>query len=114
MQISRRLFTIVLALPPSSLLGAVRGDEVRYVGGMISSVPQGQDGSLLINPAVGLLLECKKGKFDIPFDQISSIEYGQKAGRRIGVAVVINPLFLLSKKRKHFVTMGYKDATGMR
>jgi hypothetical protein len=57
--------------------------------------------------------------YPIPYDQIIDIEYGQKAGRRVGAAIataiLIAPvgLFLLfSKKRKHFVTIGYKDTEG--
>ena len=76
---------------------AVRGDDVRYIGGTVAGIPQGADGSLFINPAVGLRFECKKGNFEIPFDRISSLGYKQKAGRRIGVAILVNPLFLLSK-----------------
>jgi hypothetical protein len=55
--------------------------------------------------------------YSIPYDQIIDVEYGQKAGRRVGAAVatalLLSPigLFLLfSKKRKHYVTIGYKDA----
>jgi hypothetical protein len=57
--------------------------------------------------------------YAIPYDQIVDIEYGQKAGRRVGAAIataiLIAPigLFLLfSKKRKHYVTIGYKDTEG--
>ncbi len=57
--------------------------------------------------------------YSIPYDQILDLEYGQKAGRRVGAAVAttillgpIGLLMLLSKKRKHFVTIGYKDADG--
>lgn len=57
--------------------------------------------------------------FVIPYDQFIDIEYGQKAGRRVGAAIataiLISPigLFLLfSKKRKHYVTIGYKSAEG--
>ncbi len=57
--------------------------------------------------------------YSIPYNQILDIEYGQKAGRRVGAAIataiLIAPvgLFLLfSKKRKHFVTIGYKDSEG--
>jgi hypothetical protein len=59
------------------------------------------------------------GVYAIPYDQIIDIEYGQKAGRRVGAAIataiLIAPigLFLLfSKKRKHFITIGYKDSEG--
>lgn len=57
--------------------------------------------------------------YAIPYDQIIDIEYGQKAGRRVGAAIataiLLSPigLFLLfSKKRKHYVTIGYKDEEG--
>jgi hypothetical protein len=57
--------------------------------------------------------------FTIPYNQFIDIEYGQKAGRRVGAAIataiLLSPvgLFLLfSKKRKHFVTIGYKDTDG--
>ena len=94
---------------PNVAAAAVRGDDVRYVGGTIVQIPQDTEGSLLINPDKGLLFECKKGNFEIPFERVTSLEYGQKAGRRLGVAVLVNPVFLLSKKRKHFLTIGYKD-----
>lgn len=57
--------------------------------------------------------------YAIAYKDILDIEYGQKAGRRVGAAVatalLISPvgLFLLfSKKRKHFVTIGYKGEDG--
>ena len=45
----------------------------------------------------------------IPYARVNSLEYGQKAGRRLGLAIAITPLALFSKKRKHFVTIGYTD-----
>jgi hypothetical protein len=57
--------------------------------------------------------------YAIPYKQFIDIEYGQKAGRRVGAsiatAILISPvgLFMLfSKKRKHFVTIGYTDSVG--
>ena len=43
---------------------------------------------------------------------ITGLEYGQKAGRRVGAAVLVNPLLLFSKKRQHFFTIGFKDKDG--
>jgi hypothetical protein len=42
---------------------------------------------------------------------MNSLEYGQKAGRRVGLAIAVSPLALLSKKRKHFLTVNYLDDT---
>lgn len=46
----------------------------------------------------------------IPYAGITELEYGQKAGRRVGAAILINPLMLFSKGRKHFFTITFKDA----
>jgi hypothetical protein len=43
---------------------------------------------------------------------ITGLEYGQKAGRRVAVAVLISPLALFSKKRNHYLTITYNDAAG--
>jgi len=50
---------------------------------------------------------------------MNDLEYGQKAGRRIGAAigysVVAGPaglLALLSKKRRHYLTVGYTNDEG--
>jgi hypothetical protein len=62
-------------------------------------------------------LDKRSKVYSIPYKQFIDIEYGQKAGRRVGAAIataiLISPvgLFMLfSKKRKHFVTIGYADA----
>ncbi|KAF0240025.1 MAG: hypothetical protein FD167_4261 [bacterium] len=59
----------------------------------------------------------KSKAFSISYEKFIDIEYGQKAGRRVGAAtaglVLLGPIGLiglLSKKRKHYVTIGYKDA----
>jgi hypothetical protein len=48
----------------------------------------------------------------VPYDRVNTVEYGQHVGRRYAEAILISPLFLLSKSRKHFVTVGYTDANG--
>ncbi len=57
--------------------------------------------------------------FSIAYASILDLEYGQKAGRRVGAAaattILLGPIGLLSlfsKKRKHFLTVGFKDETG--
>ena len=55
----------------------------------------------------------KERDASIPYDKITSLEYGQKAGRRIGLTLLTGawPL-LLSKKRRHYVTIGFTDDSG--
>jgi len=99
---------LLIAFSPC-LFCAVRGDEVMYVGGTISGLPEATEGALDTSNAKLMFFTSKKGKFELRYDTITSIEYGQKAGRRLGVALTITVWALFSKKRKHFLTVGFKD-----
>jgi hypothetical protein len=48
----------------------------------------------------------------VPYDKVNTVEYGQHVSRRYAEAILISPLMLLSKSRKHFVTVGYTDPKG--
>ena len=108
-----------LALLPASafqvtMSGAVRGEDVLYVGGTIKQLPEATQGKLDTDNEEKLVFSSDKGGFEIPYKNVTSLEYGQKAGRRVGVAIVITVWALFSKKRKHFLTIGYDDAEGKR
>ena len=55
---------------------------------------------------------AKESSVKIPYGKINMIEYGQKVDRRYLTAVLISPIFLLSKARKHFLTVGFTDERG--
>jgi len=55
------------------------------------------------------VFSSKNARWRVPYDKINLIEYGQKVDRRYLAAVLISPLFLLAKKREHFLTVGYSD-----
>lgn len=48
----------------------------------------------------------------VPYDKVTMVEYGQHVSRRYAEAILISPLMLLAKSRKHFVTVGYTDEKG--
>jgi hypothetical protein len=48
----------------------------------------------------------------VPYERINLLEYGQKVDRRYLAAAFISPLFMLAKKRTHFLTLGFKDDDG--
>lgn len=83
-----------------------------YIGGTITVVPEKTEGKLDTSEAGHATFTAKKGVFRIPYASISSLEYGQKAGRRVGVALAISPVALLSKKRKHFLSIAFTDDQG--
>jgi hypothetical protein len=96
----------------SAAVGAVGGDKAMYVGGTIPGLAEKMEGKLATVSETELTFQAKGAGVAIPYAAISSLEYGQKAGRRVGVAIMISPLALFSKKRKHFLTIGYTDKNG--
>jgi hypothetical protein len=103
----RRLFLSVFSLGVVALAG-VGSDKTSYVGGTESQVQEGE-GAASIGNEKEFVYEYANGQLIIPYDQVTDLEYGQRAGRRVGLAIAVNPLLLLSKKRRHFLTIGWKD-----
>jgi len=100
---------VILFLLEPLFLGAVSGNEVMYVGGTVPDLPEATIGKLDTRSDKVFVFESPKGRFEITYENITSLEYGQKAGRRLGVALTISIWALLSKKRKHFLTIGFTD-----
>jgi hypothetical protein len=48
----------------------------------------------------------------VAYEHVNLLEYGQQVNRRLLLAVAISPAFMLSKSRKHFLTIGYTDEDG--
>jgi hypothetical protein len=90
-----------------------RGGKATYVGGTLSIVEK-TEGRLDVSDEREAVFTFKGGSTRLAYERIDSIEYGQKTGRRVGAAVVVSPLFLLSKKRKHYVTVSFQDEQGTR
>ncbi len=79
--------------------------KTMYVGGTVTSIKEGTEGKSSTVDEKVFVFEYQAGKLNIPYERINSLEYGQKAGRRVGLAIAITPLALFSKKRKHFLTV---------
>lgn len=85
-------------------------DKTAYMGGTENQIRDGAEGESSAKDEKAFVFKYKDGKLEIPYDQVDDLEYGQKAGRRLGLALAISPWLLLSHKRKHFLTVGWKDA----
>ena len=94
-----------------ALAGGI-GGRAEYVGGTIGTFKDKTDGRILTSDAAAFVFSAKGQTVKVPFERINQIEYGQKVERRYLTAVLISPLFLLAKSRKHFLTLGYEDAEG--
>jgi hypothetical protein len=109
----KRVFALLLACIVTFNCVAFAGlgsDKTAYIGGTENQVKDGAEGESSAKDEKVFVFQYKEGKLEIPYDQVDDLEYGQKAGRRLGLALAISPWLLLSHKRKHFLTVGWKDA----
>lgn len=86
--------------------------RAEYVGGTAAKLESGVSGAIQVTDERYFAFYTKKAQVRVAYDQINELQYGQKVDRRLLMAVVISPVFLLSKKRKHFLTVGYTDGEG--
>jgi len=125
----KRVFAsaLVLTLVTPSLSFAVDANGAAYFGGtaaLFKDAKEPVEGKLDTRDELELKFTATEKPFagkalNIPYASILDLEYGQKAGRRVGAAVAttvllgpIGLLTLFSKKRKHYLTVGFKDADG--
>jgi hypothetical protein len=84
-------------------------DKAMYVGGTVNAIKDATEGSASTKNENVFTFDYHGGKLQVPYERINDLEYGQKAGRRLGVAIAVTWVALFSKKRRHFLTIGYKD-----
>jgi hypothetical protein len=102
------LFLLVVCLVSSALAQ----NRAEYIGGTDAALQTGHGGTLDIGDAQYFAFYTKQGQVRIPYQHINLLEYGQKVDRRLLMAVIISPAFLLAKTRKHFLSIGYTDEYG--
>ena len=95
-----------------ALLSASKGIPIQLVGGTVPGVTLKSSASLDITGKRSLILQGGKSIVEIPYNKINVIEYGQNVSRRYAAAVLVSPLLILSKSRKHFITLEYVDGEG--
>ena len=106
------LLLVYLLIVPLPMSAGIDKNGARYVGGTVTAIPEGTEGKLDLSNKELFIFRWKHGEWSVPYKQVTSIEYGQKAGRRVGVGIMVTPWALFSKKRKHFLTLGFKDEEG--
>lgn len=85
------------------------GTGAEYVGGTLANMPEQASGKIRTTDELFVEFRAKGKEVSVAYDKINLLEYGQNVGRRYIMAVVISPIFLLSKSRRHFLTIGYTD-----
>lgn len=101
-----------LALLPPRLLAGDTGGRAEYVGGTVTGLPSKTEGELSISDPEEFSFRIKTGAIRIPYTRIHTLEYGQQVSRRYVSAVLVSPILLLAKKRRHYLSVGYADEDG--
>jgi hypothetical protein len=107
---SRLLALVLLALAPAAAGDA--GVKAQFIGGTLGSVPAKGRVRIDLTGADALRFRCDKTEIRIAYQRVNNIEYGQNVSRRYAAAIIVSPVLLLSKSRKHFVTLAYTDEQG--
>jgi hypothetical protein len=95
-----------------TITAAEPGVKAQFIGGTLAGVSAKSSLHIDLTGTEALRLWAAKTEFTVAYAKINTIEYGQNVSRRYAAAILISPLLLLSKTRKHFVTLGYTDAEG--
>lgn len=98
-----------LVLCQSLAVAGVEGTKAAYMGGTAAEfqgIKSGIEGVFDTTNDTELLFHFRVNKadhtFSIPYASVVSLEYGQKPGM----------MSLFSRKRMHYLTIGYRDAAG--
>jgi len=102
----------VLAFP-LLLLAGEPGTRVQYVGGTVAADKK-SSARIEISGPDALALHIRKDSILIPWKDVDTLEYGLRVNRRYVEAALISPIFLVGKKKTHFLTIGFLDANGQR
>ena len=105
-----RVFVLLAAALAAS--AAEPGVKAQFIGGTIASVKTKASARLDITGEDGLRFRCGQTELRVDYKKVNTLEYGQSVSRRYAAAILISPLLLLSKSRRHYVTLGYVDEWG--
>jgi len=100
------------ALAALCLSGAEPGSRADYVGGTLSALAVNTAGRVSTVDPASLEFRSRPAMIRVPYQRINLLEYGQNVSRRYAMAILISPVLILSKKRAHFLTVGYQDDEG--
>jgi len=112
---TRRNVIFLAAVPLANvtspaLLAGIPSKKAVYRGGTLTVPEPSTKGELRVTGPAAFIFDYRAGQLRVPYERINVLEYGQKTGRRLGLAIVLSPVFLLSRKRKHYLTINYVDS----
>jgi hypothetical protein len=109
----RTFLLCLLVCSCAALAVAARtGSRVEYLGGTRGDIPANNSGEIRVTNETYFIFISKHTEVKIPYERINLLEYGQKIDRHYIAAAIISPLFMVAKKREHFLTVGFENDNG--
>ena len=105
---------MALFLCASALVAGEAGVRAQVIGGTVPALQGRCKGRMNLVEEDAFRFACDAAGVRIPYNRIHTLEYGQRVHRRYMEGILVSPVLLLSKSRKHFVTVGYMDDAGNR
>lgn len=102
---------ILFCFSISIAFAAHSGSRVEYIGGTRPDIPPSGSGEIRVTDEIYFVFLTKHTRVKIPYSRINMLEYGQKVNPRY-LAALISPVFMLAKKREHFLTVGFQNDNG--
>lgn len=112
MKQSAVLLALCCLVPATGLQAKDAGSRVIFVGGTISGVQARSSARLEVESTESLEFDSKGSSITIPYKDIDTLEYGLRVSRRYVEAALISPVFIFSKKKSYFLTIGFVDREG--
>jgi hypothetical protein len=103
---------LILVAAAGLLRAGGDGSRAEYAGGTLAVLSANTDGRVLTTDPVNFEFRSRPAMIRVPYERINLLEYGQNASRRYAMAILVSPVLILSKKRAHFLTVGYTDDDG--
>ena len=104
------LLSLALLVAIAAPAFAVKKGQAKYIGGTTKTIAENAEGPIdLTNEKRMTYIPKNSAMLEIPWDRVSQLEYGQKVARRWRSAILLSPIALFHKAKKHFVTVTYQD-----
>jgi len=109
-RLGRCALALLVALP--LLQAGDSGTRALYIGGTVPGVHSKSTVRIDVEQSDVMQFSSTRTSFAVPWGNVTTIEYGMRVSRRYVEAVLISPVFLVAKKKSHYLTIGYQDADG--
>jgi hypothetical protein len=106
------LVCLLLCTCTAMAVAARTGSRVEYIGGTRGDIPPNNNGEIRVTNETYFVFVSKHTEVKIPYERINMLEYGQKIDRHFIAAALISPIFMVAKKREHFLTVGFENDNG--